>query len=191
MADQNPSTSGGGAGDGQSGAASAGGGTPKGFVPESDFLAVKKGAEQRESKLATEFNTVRDSLLKTQADYEKLQEQVKTYEPIVKEHETTKATLAAAHERGEKLAARVLELSRERIVQIYGVAPETVKDKAEADLKSFEDALKAVGNKGRKPGSGYAMGGGGGGSGEQSPQDRAKSAIAEAKKRLYAPADAE
>lgn len=124
------------------------------FVKESDLLAVKGGAERKESELLAqiaESNRLKDEthnqLLQVQATNEQLDGQAKesaTHKQRVGELE---GELNAATEGRRQLEEELLGMRRTHLATGYNVSEESLKDKTADQLKNLEEALKLTGGK--------------------------------------------
>lgn len=162
-------------------------------VLESEFLAYKTSAEQKLADLTaghtkslgdltTQYETTRQSVIQLEAEKERLAEQVKLH---IEQGGKLTQTEADLNVTKTNLATRETEVAglQKKIISLeYGVSMETMEGKDLAALKSYEEALKAVGGNGTNRIGNYAIGAGNQGSPitPQKPRDRAAAVLAEA-----------
>lgn len=125
--------------------------TPK-LVPESDLIAVKTGKQKEIDELTArlaEANQKADShysnLLASQAAKDKIAAEL---EEAKKEKEQLgqSKTLAEKNEkRVKELEKQLLDVSTQRLIQVYKIPEDKLKGKTLADLSAIEEALKLVG----------------------------------------------
>lgn len=151
------------------------------MVPEKDLLAVKVGAEKKESELLTqvaEANRVKDethnNLLQMQAAKEQLEEQLKTGVATKAQVDELQTKLKAAEEAVSNSGTALLDLKKANVAATYSVDISTLVGKTMDQLNSLEEALKLVGGK-PKPAT-MDVGGGGG---VAAPATALESAVAE------------
>jgi len=137
------------------------------MVPEKDLLAVKSGAEKKESELLTqlaESNRLKEethnNLLQVQAAKEQLEEQLKGGVTTKAQVDDLQTKLTAAEKAVSDSETRLLDLHKANVVATYGVDVSTLVGKTKEQLESLEEALKLVGTK-AKPAA-MDIGGGGG-----------------------------
>jgi len=131
--------------------------TPK-MVPESDLVAVKKGAEKKEAELLSqiaEANRIKDEkhnlYLQTLAAKEQLEEQAKEGATLKDKVAELEGTLNATESSRKQLEEELLGIKRTSLAKSYNVSEESLKDKSASELKNLEDALSLVGNSNKKP----------------------------------------
>ena len=125
--------------------------SPK-LVPESDLLAVKKGSEEKISKLTAD---IAEASRKSDEHYQNLLNERASAEAVKLELEQLKATSKDVAEIQAKLDAlrnqsvqdstRSLELHRQLLVLKYSIGKELVDGKTQQQLDSLEEALKIIG----------------------------------------------
>ena len=159
------------------------------YVKESDLLAVKGGAERKESEYLTtisESNRLKDeshtNYLKAQAAFEQSEAKVKEYEPFKAQHEEATKKLLAAESSSKQLREKLLGRVQSSLKDM-GVKDEFFTNKTYDELEKAEETAKALGAKaaGGKPANfdGLRSGGGGGQPVSETPLERAKRAIAD------------
>ena len=122
------------------------------LVRESDLLAVKGGAGQKEAELyskvaesnrqAEEF---RQQLLKEQARQSEFELKLKEL-PSIQQKLTDATKLTETHvNRVKELESRVLDFTKNSLMQGYGVKPEALKDKTLDDISKMEQAFVSSG----------------------------------------------
>jgi len=151
------------------------------MVPEKDLLAVKSGAERKESELLTqvaEANRIKEethnNLLQQTAKVEQLEEQLKDGVATKSQVEELQTKLKAAEEAVSGSETKLLDLKKVNVATTYGVDVSTLAGKTMDQLNSLEEALKLVGNKAKS--ATMDVGGGGGGA---APTTALEQAIAE------------
>lgn len=134
------------------------------MVPESDLLAVKRGAEKKESELLTqlaEANRVRNethtNLLQMQAAKEQIEEQLKDGTANKTQVEELQTKLKEAEATVSQLSTKWLDYRRTTISTKLNMNVDDLKDMNDVQL----DALEKVPATG-KPASVDIAGGGGG-----------------------------
>jgi seryl-tRNA synthetase len=162
------------------------------YVKESDLLAIKESRDALQKKYdeaSKNQNTNNTESLeklaqaneaknKAEAEVERLSDEIKKHTGTQEELEKLKTQLETAQKSGEEQGNKLLELTREKIVNTYKVPQETVSEKNLEQLATFEEALKAVT---AGAGGNFAFGGGGGGGQNlegKSPMDLARMAYA-------------
>ena len=151
----------------------------KNYVPESDLLAVKTGAESRIEELttkhATELTESRrigdENYQKNLASEAKLSELEKQLASVPKPEDldAIKKQLEDATKNGEGLKNQLLTVKRQTLATTFGIDPKSLEGKSLQDLDSLEEAAKLV--KGTKRGAGYDVGGAGGATQGKSMRD--------------------
>lgn len=142
----------------------------KNYVPESDLLAVKSGAEKEKENLTashatalTEARRIGDehyqNLLNSGAKISELEKQLAGL-PKSEDLTNLKKQLEDATKNGEGLRNQLLTHRRQTIATSFGIDIKSLESKSLQDLDSLEEAAKLV--KGGKGGAGYEMGGSGG-----------------------------
>lgn len=137
-------------------------------VPESDLLALKAKLEKETGELQAQIVSIQSkadthysSLLAEQAaketiaaELENLKKEVELLRPIKGLKEQTDAQV-------KELQKRLLDVSTSRLVQVYKIPEDKLKNKTLAELNAIEEALRLVG---REPGrfdiSGVGVGAG-------------------------------
>ena len=166
--------------------------TPTGkVVPEKDLLAVKasmeKAVTERDS-LQTQLETAKNEsgtyynrAIAAEAKTTSFDELTTNFNNTTVERDKHKTDLDAAIVERDKAKASALEFKKVAIKIAYGIPDNSIENKSLEELAIFEDALKAVGQ--LKGIGNYAVGGGGGGpSTPETPLERAKRQIEEARK---------
>lgn len=127
------------------------------MVPEKDLIAVKKGAEKEISGLKSQLEAkeaehkaavdkAHQDLLQERAAKEQFESQLKSQSAISPEEMAAlKQQLEDATKRGEEAEARLLEVRKDGLVKLYGLASDSLKDKTSAQLEAIEEALKLLG----------------------------------------------
>jgi len=155
------------------------------MVPEKDLLAVKSGAERKESELLTQVaeairlkDETHGNLLQMQAAKEQLEEQLKDGVSTKAQVEELQTKLKAAEEAVSGSEVKLLDLKKVNVSATYGVDVSTLVGKTMDQLNSLEEALKLVGNK-AKPATLDLGGGGGGAAAPTTALEQAKAELAE------------
>lgn len=161
------------------------------MVPEKDLLAVKASMEKAiterdgiKTQLETakgESGTYYNRAMAAEAKITGLEELETNFNTATAERDKFKTDLDATIAERDKANASSLEFKKAAIKIAYGVPDDSIENKSLQELDIFESALKAVGQ--LKGIGNYAVGGGGGGpSSPETPLERAKRQIEEARK---------
>ena len=142
------------------------------YVPETDLLANKDANDKRLAEQAEAHKTelskymgneseTRTLLLQTQADNEKLKEQVNGNVTLQADLEKAKADLTAAQDGWNTASALALDYRKKFMAGKYGISPDKLEGKDMNQLTFFEEALGAVQAQGGE--GNYALSGNAGG----------------------------
>ena len=127
-------------------------GKPVKYVPETDLLAVKGGAERRETELLTqaaEANRQKDefhqAFLRQEAQYKDIAAtaaKIPAYEDRINKLTTDLTTTKAEH---SKMAEKVLAHTKSDLKTLYGIKDDVLKDKSLTDILTMAEAIEKSG----------------------------------------------
>jgi len=139
-------------------------GEPK-LVPESDLMALKAKLEKETGELQSQLEQAKNladthyaNLLKEQAQAEAIRAELSEAKKELEELRGLKSLKEQAEAKVAELENKLLDVERQRLIQVYKLPEEKLQGKTLAELKAIEEAIQLVG---MRTSSRYATGVGG------------------------------